>query len=153
MIKRNQGGQFVKGQKPIAGFKKGSRLRLGIKHTSETIEKMKKNCGHPCSEETRRKISNSLRGKRTKENNPLWKGGRYTNKSGYVSVLIDGKYQLEHRYLVENLLGRKLKTFEHIHHLNGIKDDNRLENLKLVINRKHYGKIKCPKCEYDFLIK
>ena len=151
-IKRNSKGQFVKGQKPIAGFKKGHKIRLGIKHTPETIEKMKQNCGHPCSEETRKKISKTLKGKRMGKNNPRWKGGRY-KQNGYIYILVDGKYVLEHRYKVEKLLGRKLESYEHVHHLNGIKDDNRLENLKLVLNTKHYGKIKCPKCQYDFLIK
>jgi len=152
-IKRNKKGQFVKGQKPIKGFQKGQKIRLGIKHTPETIEKMRKNCGHPCSKKTRKKISQTLKGKRTGKNNPLWKGGKYQDKSGYIHILVNGEYFLEHRYLVEKLLNRKLTKFEQIHHLNGIKNDNRLKNLKLVINRRHYGEIECPRCKYKFLIK
>ena len=145
--------RFQKGNKPTHGFKKGHKIRLGMKHTAETIEKMRKHCGHPVSDETIKKIKLATIGKRMGVENPRWKGGRYKTKSGYIQILINGVYKLEHREKIEKLLGRALEEYEHIHHLNGIKDDNRLENLKLVINKNHYGEIRCPKCQYDFLIK
>lgn len=135
-------------------FKKGHKLRVGLKHSKASKLKISKaNTGQVVSETTREKIRLATQGQRLREKNPMWKGGRFKNKQGYIHILIDGIYRLEHRYFVQKLLGRDLEDYEHIHHLNGIKDDNRMENLKVVINKEHYGEIKCPKCQYDFLIK
>lgn len=57
------------------------------------------------------------------------------NKYRYIKA--DGAIQLEHRYLMEKYLGRKLNRNEHIHHINGDKSDNRLENLVVMSARKH----------------
>ena len=154
-MKRNQKGQFIKGIYYGYGFKKGQKAHLGYKHSPETIEKMRKVCGHPISEETKNKIRATFKKLKLKvgSKNPRWKGGKYKTKSGYIQVLTNNVYKLEHRDKIEKLLSRTLEKYEHIHHLNGIKDDNRLENLKVVINKNHYGEIRCPKCQYNFLIK
>ena len=86
---------------------------------------------------------------------PYWKGGKaYRQKDGYTRVYVSkGKYMQEHRAVMEKHLGRKLLPKEGVHHRNGIKNDNRLENLELVGRPHHYGKIVCPHCQKEFLIR
>lgn len=86
------------------------------------------------------RVNSQIRGERTSR----WKGGRYRHKDGYILVLVPGHpfkdrhgYMLEHRLVVETSLGRYLSKDEHIHHINGVKDDNRIENLQVMSNSEH----------------
>lgn len=54
--------------------------------------------------------------------------------AGYRIVYRGGKQIKEHRAIMEEMLGRTLETFEDVHHRNGIRDDNRPENLELWVN-------------------
>src|SRR6185503_11574247 len=55
----------------------------------------------------------------------------------YKTIWIDGKQKRLHRHIMEEHLGRKLESWEHVHHINDDSFDNRLENLQLLSNSEH----------------
>ena len=60
--------------------------------------------------------------------------------------------QKNDRYVMENYVGRSLDKNEMVHHRNAIKDDNRIENLEIVLRNAHRGKVRCPHCLKNFFI-
>lgn len=67
-----------------------------------------------------------------------WKGGRHIDGDGYVRVTIAPRTRKpEHILIVETRLGRRLLSDELVHHKNGIRSDNRDDNLELRVKAKH----------------
>jgi len=72
-----------------------------------------------------------------------WKGGRYVNQEGYIMIRCIGHPRgtrvFEHILVMEKHLGRYLSyPLEEVHHINGDRQDNRIENLRLIDSLEHH---------------
>ena len=61
------------------------------------------------------------------------------NDQGYRIVSTPSGRKLEHRHVVEQHLGRYLWAFENVHHKNGLRADNRIDNLELWVTSQPSG--------------
>lgn len=72
---------------------------------------------------------------------PNWtvskKGKPQLNGCGYYRIHDGDKRVLQHRLIMEKHLGRKLRKNERVHHINGIKTDNRIENMIVLTQAQH----------------
>jgi len=66
--------------------------------------------------------------RKTRKDSAGWRG---LNSDGYVIIRKKGQTVLEHRKVMAEKLGRDLYPFENVHHKNGVKTDNRPENLEI----------------------
>jgi len=138
-MERNKKGQFIKGHKDI--ISKEGRKKAG-KKTSKSLKELYRSGKAPCgfkkgekkSKKTKIKMAKSKIGKK----NPSYKNGKFKTKSGHILVLKPkhplcntNGYIYEHRLVMEKKIGRYLKVYEQVHHIDGNSSNNNISNLFL----------------------
>lgn len=135
---RNEKGQFVKGHPVFPGTEK-TRFKKGLVPWC---------AGKSRADDSR--IAQPWLGKKRPDLKKTGaaktmfrkKADRRITAQGYIELYngVGGSGILEHRKVMEDFLGRKLMRAEHVHHLNGDKRDNRLENLMLFSSASEHTK-------------
>lgn len=95
--------------------------------------------GHVRGEPLRFCHGHNMRGKSGPEH-PSWRGGRHHNRYGYITIQIPGERhaRFEHVIIAEQALGHALPETVDVHHVNGVRDDNRNCNLVICQDRAYH---------------
>jgi len=80
------------------------------------------------------------------------KGSGTYDSGGYRQLTVDGQSFFEHRWVMEQHLGRRLLRDETVHHINGVRHDNRIENLELWSSSHPHGQRVEDKVEWAVMM-
>jgi hypothetical protein len=123
--------------------------RYGLQR--RTISEVRQNKSWNSGEQQRAELSRRMKGL-TGEKNPNYKGG-HIDPNGYRIIYVDTVKIKEHRHVMEQFLGRKLTRDEEVHHINGDKLDNRIDNLTVLSKKAHsnlhWGRIERRQLQSD----
>lgn len=130
----------------------GFNLGYSINNHSKYIYKLCKSCGYErwvlLKDIDRPRCIKCIGDSHWYDKSPVWKGGRNKTSKGYITIslkpsdfyfpMADRKHLVrEHRLVMAKSLGRCLESWEIVHHINHKRDDNRIENLRLVKDDDH----------------
>ena len=145
---RDKLGRFMKGHKPVAGFQKGHHPANEFKKGHHPANEIKKG-------EHRSPTTEFKKGDNLGKNNCHWRNGEFKDGYGYMFKYSPNhprnisKYVRRSHLVMEKILGRYLNPEEIVHHINGIKDDDSPENLKLFAttneHSRFHSKLRFPK--------
>jgi HNH endonuclease len=97
-----------------------------------------------CSDECRILGLNKFQGREKRRGSEK----RYLEAKGYVRVIdwSTGKrrFIMEHRLVMERMIGRRLRPEERVHRINGDRADNRPENLRLYVDHSEHMRVEHP---------
>ena len=112
--------------------------KLSKAHRAKLMGRRPWNKGKPWPKAMKAKLSElASGGVRAMEKNGHWRGGRSVKRDGYIEIRLNGKRKLEHVYMMEQHLGRRMTRGEVVHHMNGNRQDNRLANLRVMTISEH----------------
>jgi hypothetical protein len=103
-------------------------------------------CSKECSLLHTNKIlaTNGIKNRFVKGKPHPWHSHRSVNHAGYIEIYspehpngTNRGYVREHRLIMESNIGRYLNKSEDVHHINGDKKDNKIENLMLMSHSEH----------------
>lgn len=121
---RCSGTLLVKGHKQTENWYKSQMLKIGVKKSDDFKMKMRL----------------------ARKNGVERAHGGYLYELDYYSPSANKKGQvLQHRLVVERFIGRQLKKTEIVHHINGNRKDNRIENLMVMSQSEHMKLHRLPK--------
>ena len=137
----------------VAMYANGSSLEEVAAHfgaCSSSILRTFRYCGVPMRSQIEGIRLASLKGKysrRRGKDKSSWKGGRCKHSNGYILVSVKGHpradcrgYVPEQVITMEAVIGRHLTKIEVVHHINGDKTDNHIDNLLLFANQSDHMK-------------